>query len=310
MGLGRKGERVAKTPTRVLPPSRGGPDGGGPAVPHGLGELPQQPDMAELLDAPQGAGVPVGRFEHHPGPQGIHQAALAGDAKFFGKVALDVGDSVHGKRLLFHRAPPYRLRHRPTALPSICSSASWGPRIDHGRADGGVVGQQNDGVPLAVEVFQRGLLADADRRDLSLFHFGLAADADDVPVLYGGGHAVAVTGQGEVGVPVGRHPDVPLDVLFRSDGGAAGDGPHQGHPRHPRHGLESLGDHAPAVFQPQQPGGGSLQGGGKVLQLVLGDVVDPFFDLGDGGLGPVAHPGGQLLLAHAQFLPAQPDTGR
>ena len=56
-----------------------------------------------------------------------------------------------------------------------------------GRADGGVVGQQHDGLALAVEVLEGGFLADADSGDLALLHLGLAADADNVAVADGGG---------------------------------------------------------------------------------------------------------------------------
>ena len=110
MGLGRKGERVANTPMRVLPPSRGGPHRGGPALPHRLGELPDQPEVAEALQPPQGVGIAVLRLKDHRGPQGVHQPALPGNAELGGKVAADAGDDAQ-LQLLFHlihlMSPPY-----------------------------------------------------------------------------------------------------------------------------------------------------------------------------------------------------------
>ena len=83
MGLGRKGDRVAKTPMRVLPPSRGGRTVGDQACPDRPGNTPQQPDVGKALQAP--AGRP--RFRNSGSNttralQLLHQAALPGDAEF------------------------------------------------------------------------------------------------------------------------------------------------------------------------------------------------------------------------------------
>ena len=131
---------------------------------------------------------------------------------------------------------------------------------------------------------------------------GLAADADDVTIADGGGHAAAVAGQGKVGVPCGRNADVAFDVLFGGDGGAAGNAAHQRHPHHFGQGLKPRRDKR-SVFQPHQPCGGGLQCSGKLLHLGLRDVVDPFFQLGDGGFGAVAHPLGKLFLREPQLEP-------
>ena len=48
----------------------------------------------------------------------------------------------------------------------------------------------------------------------------------------------------------------------------------------------------------------------QLLHLGLGQVIDAFFQLGDGGTGAVAHASGKLLLRKTQLLPAQTDTGR
>ena len=88
-------------------------------------------------------------------------------------------------------------------------------------------------------MLEGGFLADADSGDLALLHLGLAADADNVAVTDGGGHAAAMAGEGEVGVPRGGDADVALDVLLSSDGGAAGDGAYERHPHHLRQRLET-----------------------------------------------------------------------
>ena len=85
MGLGRKGERVAKTPMRVLPPSRGGKTVGD-----------QRSRMAwEKTHRSQ-------RWEYPSMPRravslrysGVNQAALTGDGEFGSKVVFNVGDDM------------------------------------------------------------------------------------------------------------------------------------------------------------------------------------------------------------------------
>ena len=156
-------------------------------------------------------------------------------------------------------------------------------------------------------MFEGGFLADAHRGNLALLHLRLAADADDVAVADGGSHAVAVAGQRKVSVPRRRNADVLLDVLLGGDGGAAGDGAHQ---RHHGHGGQRLKARRRARHvQPQQIGRGGLQCRGQLFQLCLRNVVDPFFQLGNGGFGAVSHALGQLLLREAQFFAPQPDAG-
>ena len=156
-------------------------------------------------------------------------------------------------------------------------------------------------------MLEGGFLADADSGDLALLHLGLAADADDVAVADGGGHAAAMAGEGEVGVPRGGDADVALDVLLSGDGGAAGDGAYERHPRHLRQRLETR-RRAGQVCETHEPRGCGVQSGGQLLELGPGQVVDALFQLGDGGFGAVAHPGGQLFLRQAQLLPALPDA--
>ena len=159
-----------------------------------------------------------------------------------------------------------------------------------------------------MEVLEGGFLAHPHGGDLALLHLGLAADAYDVSVAYRGRHTVAVAGQGKIRVPRGGHPDIALDVLLGGDGGAAGDGADQRHLHHGGQRLKARGTGAGRV-QPQQSGGSGLQRLRQLLHFGLGQIVDAFFQLGDGGTGAVAHAPGKLLLRKTQLLPAQTDTG-
>ena len=96
MGLGRKGERVAKTPMRALPPSRGGRTVGGTLLPDCPVKHPDQPDVGKLFQSPQGIRIPVSRFKYNVGLQFLHQTALAGNAELFGKFTVDMGNGLHG----------------------------------------------------------------------------------------------------------------------------------------------------------------------------------------------------------------------
>ena len=145
-----------------------------------------------------------------------------------------------------------------------------------------------------MKVLEGGFLPDPDGGDLALLDLGLAADADDVAVADGGSHAVSVAGQREVGVPCSRNADITLDVLLCRDGRAAGDGADQRHLCHNRQRLKAR--RRCRNVQPQKPRRRGLKGGGQLIQLGLGQVVDAFFQFGDGGLGTVAHPVGQFLL--------------
>ena len=99
MGFGRKGERVAKTPIRVLPPQPGRADRRGPGIPDGPVKDPDEPDVGEVLQAPEGVRVLIGRFENNVSLQLLHQPALPGHAEFFGEITADMGDGRHGKFL-------------------------------------------------------------------------------------------------------------------------------------------------------------------------------------------------------------------
>ena len=79
---------------------------------------------------------------------------------------------------------------------------------DHGWADGGIVRKQHHSITLPVEVLEGGLAANAHCGDLALLHLRLAANAYDVAVADGGGHAVTVAGQGKVGAPRGGNADI------------------------------------------------------------------------------------------------------
>ena len=72
------------------------PNGGGPAVPHRAGELPHQPDVAEILQPAHGVGAAVFRGKDHLAPQAVHQPALARDAELGGEGGADMGDDLEG----------------------------------------------------------------------------------------------------------------------------------------------------------------------------------------------------------------------
>ena len=54
--------------------------------------MPDQPEVGKALDAAQGLVVSVFPVEDDPRAQLLHDARLARDAEFFGKVALDMRD--------------------------------------------------------------------------------------------------------------------------------------------------------------------------------------------------------------------------
>ena len=69
MGLGLKGDRVAK--------------------------LPQQPDMGKLLQPHNRVGIPIFGFKNNPALQFFHQSALPGDSEFFIKIRFYSGNDLH-----------------------------------------------------------------------------------------------------------------------------------------------------------------------------------------------------------------------
>src|SRR5699024_4330496 len=91
-GVGPEGGAGGEDPQALVATQPGRPHRGGPALPHRLGELPDEPDVGELLQSPDGLRVPEFRFKDDTSPQTLHQAALPGDAELFGEVAVDAGD--------------------------------------------------------------------------------------------------------------------------------------------------------------------------------------------------------------------------
>ena len=73
-------------------------DRGRPGIPHGPGELPHQPDVAEIFQPAHGVRVAVLRGKNDLAPQAVHQPALARDAKLGGERRVDVGDDIQGHR--------------------------------------------------------------------------------------------------------------------------------------------------------------------------------------------------------------------
>ena len=65
MGVGPEGGAGGEHPHAGVAPQARGAHRGGPAVPHRLGELPDQPDVAEPLQPPQGVGIAVLRLKDH-----------------------------------------------------------------------------------------------------------------------------------------------------------------------------------------------------------------------------------------------------
>ena len=142
-----------------------------------------------------------------------------------------------------------------------------------------------------MEVLEGGLAANAHCGDLALLHLRLAANAYDVAVADGGGHAVTVAGQGKVGAPRGGNADIAFNVLLCRDRSAAGNGTDQRDLCHGRQRLKAR--RRTGCVQPQQIGRGGLQRGCQLFHL-----------------GPIAHALGKLFLRKAQFFAAQMQTGR
>lgn len=73
--------------------------GGRPALPDGLGKLPDDPQVGKILNAPQGVGVAEFRLKDNGGAEGFHKPALPGDTEFGGKVAVHPGDDANIDRI-------------------------------------------------------------------------------------------------------------------------------------------------------------------------------------------------------------------
>ncbi len=83
MGLGRKGERVAKTPIRRFPPSLGGRTVGDHPPLSVAGEIPDQPNMRKPSSPRSMSGFRNAGSKTRKSPQLRHQPRLPGNAKFY-----------------------------------------------------------------------------------------------------------------------------------------------------------------------------------------------------------------------------------
>lgn len=91
--FGRKGERVANTPMRALPPRRGGRTVGD-QLSRTASENCHITQMWEKPSSPRsGLLAPVFRLEDYRGFERIDYPRLTRDAEFFGKVAAHMADS-------------------------------------------------------------------------------------------------------------------------------------------------------------------------------------------------------------------------
>ena len=97
-------------------------------------------------------------------------------------------------------------------------------------------------VRVEADALEGGLVTDEDDGDLAVFHLVLAADINDIAVEDAGvDHAVTTAAEGEVGVDVVGEIHVPLQILLRQDGFAAGDAAQQGDAAHGGHGDDIVG---------------------------------------------------------------------
>ena len=98
-GIGPEGGAAGKDSHPLIASQPGRPDCGGPFRPLGLVKGPDQPDVGESLQPPQGVRIAVGLLEHHGGLQRVHQTTLTRDAELGAEVAADAGDGAHFKRI-------------------------------------------------------------------------------------------------------------------------------------------------------------------------------------------------------------------
>ena len=100
--VGTEGRAGGKDPHAAIAPQTGRPHRRGPVLPDGFGELPDEPEMGEILQPPDGVRIPVGRFKDDAAPQLWHQPALAWHAELLRQLRMDAGDdlqSVHHSSL-------------------------------------------------------------------------------------------------------------------------------------------------------------------------------------------------------------------
>lgn len=71
-----------------------------PVLPFGFMEFPQDPDVGEILQPPEGFRLPVFRQKNDRSGQFIHQTALSGNPKFFLKICIYVSDDIHDAFIL------------------------------------------------------------------------------------------------------------------------------------------------------------------------------------------------------------------
>ena len=105
MALGRKGERVANTPMRALPPSRGGRTVGDQSFRTAC----ENCQISQTCEKPSSRARALRRAElrlkHDLRPQRIHQPALARNAELLVKIAANARDDLHLYRLDHGRSP-------------------------------------------------------------------------------------------------------------------------------------------------------------------------------------------------------------
>lgn len=66
-----------------------------PVLPFGFVKFPQDPDVREILQSPEGFRLPVFRQKNNRSGQFIHQTALSGNPKFFLKICIYMSDDIH-----------------------------------------------------------------------------------------------------------------------------------------------------------------------------------------------------------------------
>ena len=69
--------------------------GRGPALADGFGKLPDDPQMGEFLNTPEGIGIPEFRLKNDGAAQFLHQTALTGDTELGGKIAVHPGNDLN-----------------------------------------------------------------------------------------------------------------------------------------------------------------------------------------------------------------------
>ena len=92
--VGTEGRAGGKDPHAAIAPQTGRPHRRGPVLPDGSGELPDEPQVGEILQSPDGVRVPVGRFKDDAAPQLWHQPALAWHSELLRQLRMDAGDDL------------------------------------------------------------------------------------------------------------------------------------------------------------------------------------------------------------------------